>query len=186
MVTVSDYLSLAPIADVRVNIFHGELCNRNSGCKPSHPHPEAQLKMTGKTDALGRAIFQVPDLEYGVFIPEDPIPGHLPFSSIYNMGKQKCHELSSERRSANGRAIVFVGFLVPEEMLAIRTQDDAIAGAMQLGELVTWLRDHRDATITVRGKGSSWDVGFGYDNRFKRLVLVNAFDGSAAMLGRWN
>lgn len=186
IVTVSDYLSLAPIADVRVNIFHGDVCTRNGGCKPSHPHPPDQLKMTGKTDASGRVEFQIPDLEYDVFIPEDPVPGYLPFSTTYNMGKRACHDLSREKRSANGRAIVFDGFFVPDRMLTIHTQDDAIAGAMQLEELVPWIRDHQDAAMTVRGGGSSWEVGFGYNTQFKRLVLVNAFDGSAAMLIRWN
>lgn len=182
VVTVMDYLSLAPITDVQVNIFHGSRCYRERGCVPSHPHPENELKMTGKTDALGRIVFEVPDLDYAVVIPEDPVPGHLPFSPDYNLGKQKCHDLSHERRTVNGRALVFDGYIVPETMLRIRSQNDAIAMAMQLEELVSWLRAHQDVTITVRGGGHSWEVGFGYDNRFNRLMHVTGFDGGTAML----
>jgi hypothetical protein len=186
VVTVSDYLSLAPLAGVRVDIFHGDICTRHGGCRPSHPHPADQLHMFATTDNQGRVTFAVPDLEYSMHIPEQPVPGYLTYSTIYNMGKQKCHELTIDRHSANRRIIVFDRFLVPERMLTIRTRDDAIAAAMQDQELVTWLRDHQDAKMTVRGEGSSWQVGFGYGDRFKRLVHVNAFDGSAAMLGRWN
>lgn len=174
------------MANVRVNVFHGDVCMRDAGCKPSHPHHDEQLKMTGKTDTQGRIVFAVPDLDYAVVIPEEPVPSHLPFSSDYNMGQQKCHELSHERRSVNGRALIFDGYLVPETMLAIRTQEDAIAGAMQLEELVSWLRDHKNISMTVRGGGHSWEVGFGEVNRFKRLVLVNGFNGAASMLGRWD
>jgi hypothetical protein len=187
IVNVFDYLSLAPIADVQVNLFHGDVCTRNTGCKPSHPHPENQLKMTGKTDAQGQIVFQVPDLDYSSFIPENPIPGHLPFSPDYNLGSQKCHDLFHERRTGNGKALVLEKYVIPESMLAIRTQEDAIDNALQLEELITWLRQHQDVTMTVRRRGGDfWEIGFGHNDRFQRLVLVNGFNGSASMLGRWD
>ncbi|HRI63389.1 MAG TPA: hypothetical protein PK156_04105 [Polyangium sp.] len=186
VVTVMDYLSLAPIADVRVNVFHGDICLGEKGCGPSHPHPDELLKMTGKTDAQGRIVFDVPDLDYSIFIPQDPVPGHLPFEPDYNLGSQKCHELSHERRSVNGRALIIEQYMVPETMLAIRKEDDAIAGAMQLPELVTWLQDHQDMPMTVRRSGGFWEVGFGEANRIKRLVQVDGFTGSARMLLRWD
>lgn len=182
IVHVFDYLTLAPIAGVSVQIFHGDICLGAAGCKPSHPHPEDQLKMIGLTDAQGQAIFPVPDLEYSSFIPEDPIPGHLRFDADYNLGAQKCHPLLHERRSGNGKALIIEKYLIPQSMLAIQNKDDALGNAMQLEELVAWMRDHQDAAITVRGGGDSWEVGFGYDNQFKRLVLVNGFSGRATML----
>lgn len=184
IVTVMDYLSLAPIADVRVNLFHGSVCFGEKGCKPSHPHPDEQLKMTGKTDAEGKIIFQVPDLDYAVVIPDEPVPGHLPFSSDYNLGTQKCHELQHEWRSINGRALLSNSYFIPETMLAVRTKEDAIASAFQIPELIAWLRNHQDEQMIVRGGGSSWDVGFGTERNFKRMALVNVFNGSAVMLGR--
>src|SRR6185503_314497 len=46
VVTVSDYLTLAPIAGVPVVIDHNSgPCNRNSGCRPMHPHPPLLLSM---------------------------------------------------------------------------------------------------------------------------------------------
>ena len=186
VVTVLDYLSLAPLADVRVNVFHGDVCLGEKGCKPSHPHPDELLKMTGKTDAQGRAVFDVPDLDYSIFIPDEPIPGHLPYDNDYNLGSQKCHALSHDRRSVNGRALILDRYLIPESMLAIRTQDDAIAGAMQLDELVKWLRDHQNVPMNVQRRGSTWEVGFGEPNRIKRMVVVDGFNASAMMFGRWD
>lgn len=186
IVTIRDYLSLAPIANVPVKVFHGDICLGEKGCRPSHPHPPEQLQLVGKTDADGRAIFDVPDLEYSVVIPEDPIPGYLPFSDDYNMAKRECHKLDHEWKSINGRGLLYDGYLVPTTMLAVKNQDDAVAAAMQLPELVAWLRDHQDAELILRQSGNFWDVGFGYKNNNKWLVIVNVFDGSATMLGRWD
>jgi hypothetical protein len=184
IVNVYDYLSLAPIANVTVKIFHGDVCLGEGRCKPSHPHPEDQLKMFGKTDAQGQAVFPVPDFEYSSFIPPDPIAGYLPFSADENLGPQMCHPLVHERRTSNGKALVIDKYLIPLSMLAIQTKEDAIDNALQLDELVTWLRDHQDAAITVRGGGSAWELGFGYNNQFNRHVLVNGFTGIATMLAK--
>jgi len=137
--------------------------------------------MTGKTDALGRVVFEVPDLEYAVVIPEDPVPGHLPFSADYNLGQQKCHELSHERRTVNGRALVFDGYFVPDPMLRVRSQNDAIAMAMQLEELVSWLRTHQDMEMTMREGITTWEITFGHGFRSNRLLQVNRFDGKTVM-----
>jgi len=182
IVNVYDYLSLAPIANVPVKIFHGDVCLGEGRCKPSHPHPDELLKMTGKTDARGQAVFPVPDLDYSSFIPPDPIAGYLPFSADENLGPQMCHPLVHERRTSNGKALVIDKYLIPVSMMAIQTKEDAIDNALQLEELVSWLREHQDAAITVRGGGSSWEVGFGYNNQFNRHVLVNGFTGNAMML----
>ena len=184
--TIRDYLSLKPIADVQVKVFHGDICRREKGCEPSHPHPAEQLKMTGKTDIEGRVTFDVPDLDYAVVIPADAIPGYLPFSNDYNMARRGCHKLDHEWKSSNGRALLYDAYLVPESMLAVRNQDDALAAAMQLPELVAWLRNHQDAELNLRPNANFWDVGFGYKNNNKRLVIVNVFDGTGTMLGRWD
>lgn len=185
IVHVADYLSLAPIPNVEVRIFHGSVCMGEAGCKPSHPHPENQLKMVATTDANGEAIFQVPDLDYSSFIPEDPIPGHLPFDADYNLGALKCHPLFHERRTGNGKALVIEKYLIPRSMMAIQNDGEAIDNAFQLEELITWLRAHQDAEMDVRVRGSSWEVLFGYKKQTKRLVLVDGFNGAAMMLLRF-
>ncbi len=142
--------------------------------------------MTATTNKQGRMSLNVPDVDYRMEIPTThKSAGYLTYSSIYDLGSQKCHDLLIERKSANGRILAFDAYLVPESMRAIQNQDQALAAAHQNRELMDWLRNHQDATMTIRDKIATWDVGFGYENRFKRLVQVNAFDGSTHMLGKW-
>jgi len=190
VVSVSDYFSLAPVSAVVVHIVHHENCTRGlpGGCRPSHPHPASQLRMNTKTDKQGRAIFRVPDLDYDVQLPHDQVmPGYLTFSSIYDLGTQKCHPLAIEKRSPDERTLTYEAYVIPEGMRAIRTEDQAFAAAMQNQELRQWLPEHPEAErMHVRDKIAVWDVGFGNAGQTRRVVHVNAFDGTSFVIGRWN
>ena len=186
MITVRDYRSLDPVPGVRVRLSHAQTCTRNGGCRPTHDHPARQLALEGVTNARGELSLSTPDLNYGYYVPEHNVPGYLNFSSHYNLGRQRCHALAIERRSRDGRTLAFDLYLVPERVLAVRTREEAIAAAHQNSELSAWRRGHADAVLTVRGGGSAWQVGYGYGDRLKRLVRINAFDGTTAVIGRWN
>lgn len=144
--------------------------------------------MTAKTDKQGRAIFRVPDIDYTVQLPHGQVvPGYLTFSSNYDLGTQKCHSLLIEKRSPDERILAYEAYVIPEGMRAIRTEDQAFAAAMQNQELRQWLSEHPEAErMQVRDKISAWDVGFGHAGQSRRLVQVNAFDGTSFVLGRWN
>lgn len=186
VVTVYDYRSLDPIAGVQVELSHAQTCNRNDGCRPTHRHPPRQLAMRLVTDAQGQATFRTPDLDYGYAIPQQDVPGYLTFSSNYDLGAQRCHDPVIRRESRDGRTLAFDLYLVPERLLSIRTREEAVAAAHRNGALNDWLREHGDAVMTVRGGGTVWQVGYGYGSQLKRLIRINAFDGTTAVIGRWN
>lgn len=186
VVEVLDYTTLRPLAGVEVKIAHQQTCNRNSGCKPTHAHPAAQLGMAKRTDARGRAIFVVPDLDYGFHLPGPAPAGYLGHSTTYDLGAKRCHELVAEAGDGGPRTKYTVTYLVPETLLAVTTDAQATQIADAHPEIVPWLQANPGFVRVVRGGGSAWQVGYGLDSKtFKRLVHINAFDGTAGILGRW-
>jgi len=192
VVVVADYATHKPLAGVPVDVTHNMgTCTRNGGCKPMHPHPPGMERMHGKTGRDGRVIFNVPDLEYQLWLPPQTLAGYLDYSSTYNMGARACHDLQIQASRVDRGTKYFVVYLVPTSLLAVKRQDQAIALAQAVPEIQSWLADHAQYPyrLSVTGGPPSsptmWQVRWGTDKVLKRLVYVNAFDGTASVGGRW-
>jgi hypothetical protein len=178
VVTVRDYITLAPLAGVAVEVSHKQRCSQHRPCRPTHAHPASQLRLRAVTDMRGRVVFPTPDLSYGLSLSGQKLPGYLNFSSSYDLGAKRCHPLLDRRRDHRRRTLSFDAYLVPTSLLEIRTRQQAIDAAHRDSELAHWRRAHPNAVMTVRGGGSAWQVFFGDGKRRLRSVHINAFDGS--------
>lgn len=187
VVDVLDYATGRGIAGVTVQLHHDATCTRNDGCRPTHAHPPGQLDIKRRTDAKGRATFAVPDLDYGFHVLAPSPAGYLDYSSIYALGAKQCHELSTPAPPFDRRSNVkrWVASLVPSTLLTVTTPAQAIALAEALPEIQAWRATHPGVTPTARGGGAAWQVVWAVGDRAKRQVHVNAFDGAAAVSGRW-
>ncbi|MBW2528621.1 MAG: hypothetical protein JRI23_30890 [Deltaproteobacteria bacterium] len=186
VVTVFDYVTLAPLAGVKVTVKHKQRCSQHRPCRPTHPHPKALLEMESTTNRRGRVIFHSPDQSYGQpHLPVPNVPGYLNYSSHYNLGAKQCHELVRKHRGPSRGTVGYDIFLVPTSMLTIKTRQEAIDAAHRHPEITAFRRANPHATLIARGGGSAWQVGYAIGDRFKIRTHINAFDGHVQVSGRW-
>lgn len=185
---VLDYVDSHPISGIEIRLSEDQICYRNTGCRPAREHPEHLRMLTLRTDADGRAVFHLPDRSYGYYVPEHGRDDYIMFSGHYRLGKRERHPLVREEKpSMNEHSYTL--YLVPRSLLMVRTREQALEIANANPELAEWLAaqpDRNRLSITVRGGGTTWQVGYGRGGRLKRQVHINAFDGTSSVNGRWN
>jgi hypothetical protein len=186
VVTVFDYMTLAPLPGVPVTLKHNQRCSQHRPCEPTHAHPKVLLNLKAMTNKRGRVVFRTPDLAYRQpHISSHNLPSYLNYSSHYTLGAKQCHRLVKKHRGRARGTLGYDIFLVPKSMLEIRTRQEAIAAAHRNPEFAAFRKANPDAPMTVRGGGSAWQVRYARGNRLKLQAHINAFDGNTQVSGRW-
>ncbi len=204
-IILRDYSDSLPIKNIEIIVVESQSCtNCSKACedcskeagptKPAHReepyiyYPKDPREFKSRTNDRGEATFNLPPPRTDYVTAAIQVPEYFGWPNELLERKYKITRDSSYHETVDRREylkrILRIN-LIPLKMVVIRNETQAIRASKENNEIKTWLKNNPGAVITCKNNGLNWQVGYGYENRYKRLVLIDALDGSAQIIGRW-